>query len=196
MVLIKTIKTYPVTCAVMALLALIYLLMTLAGGSQEEGVLMAFGANYAPAVRNGEYWRLLTCNFLHMGFGHLFLNSVAILSLGGLAESLFRKVKTVMLFLLCGVFSALASFWFSPEESISAGASGVVFGLAGAIILYVWKNPRLRSNGMVSSLAVLVALNLALGFAMDFIDNAAHLGGLISGLVIGGILRVYDVGKS
>jgi rhomboid protease GluP len=183
------IKTYPVTCILIGLIALVYLLMSLAGGSQNTGVLVAFGANYTPAIKGGEYWRLITCNFLHIGFMHLLLNTVALISLGGFAETLFRKIKYSLLILLSGVGASLASFVFNPE-AISAGASGSVFGLVGALMVYAWKDPRFLRSGIVSSLVVLVLINLVFGFVVPYIDNAGHIGGLVSGLVIGGVFRL------
>ncbi|MCL1853127.1 MAG: rhomboid family intramembrane serine protease [Peptococcaceae bacterium] len=181
-------KTYPVTCSFVILIVFIFLLMTLAGGSQNDRVLISFGANFYPKVSGGEYWRLITCNFLHIGIMHLVLNSVALLALGGMAESLFRKTKYVLLILLSGFFAALTSCLFHPN-SISAGASGVVFGIVGAILVNAWKEPRFRASGITSSLGLLVVINLVFGFIMPYVDNAAHIGGLIAGVIVGGFYR-------
>ncbi|MCL1917144.1 MAG: rhomboid family intramembrane serine protease [Peptococcaceae bacterium] len=185
------IRTYPITCGLIGVILFVFLLMTLAGGSEKTWVLIAFGAKYKPAIQNGEYWRLITCNFLHIGFMHLVLNMVALISLGGLAETLFRKVRYGLLILLSGVGASAASLVFNPDAT-SAGASGSVFGLVGALMAYAWKDPRFRSSGIVSSLVVLVIINLIFGFTMPYIDNAGHIGGLISGLVIGGVFRLFQ----
>ncbi|MCL1790249.1 MAG: rhomboid family intramembrane serine protease [Peptococcaceae bacterium] len=183
------VKTFPVTCSLITLIVIVFLMMTLAGGSTNEGVLLRFGANYAPLIQKGEYWRLVTCNFLHIGFMHLALNSVALIALGGMAETLFRRFKYSVLILLSGFFAALTSYMFHPN-SISAGASGAVFGIVGAILITALRNQRFRASGLTSSLVFLVVINLIFGFMTDYVDNAAHIGGLVAGLAIGGFYRV------
>jgi len=161
--------------------------MTVAGGSENLRVLIDFGAKFNPLiVLEQEYWRLVTPMFLHIGLMHLAFNSYALLAFGRDVENLFGRSRFLALYLLSGVGGAVASF--VGNDAISAGASGAVFGLVGAMLVFLlvyrnvfgqWGRQRL------TNLLFIVALNLALGFAGGGIDNLGHIGGLLAGLALG-----------
>lgn len=153
--------------------------------------LLALGANYGPNTLGGQSWRTVSSMFLHGGLLHLVLNMWALLNLGMLAEILFGSGAFTLLYLVCGVGGAIASAWWHPGV-VGVGASGAIFGIAGALLpaLAFHKNERLRAvlRGNLSSIAFFVVYNILFGAAAARIDNAAHLGGLGIGLVLGLLL--------
>lgn len=159
-------------------------------------VLLRLGANWGPGVYSGQWWRLLTSVFLHGGLLHIATNMWALFNLGLLAEILYGRRNYVILYLLCGLGGSVASVWWHPEI-VGVGASGAIFGIAGALLpaLKFQRNPRIAAalRGSLSSIALFVIYNLAIGAAMPFIDNAAHIGGLVTGLSVGFFLPSYTV---
>lgn len=120
---------------VLALNIIVWLLMTLGGGSTDIRVLVHFGAKVPWLVAGGEYWRLFTAIFLHIGFLHLAFNSYALYSLGPQVETLYGRNRFLMIYLLSGLAGSVASYVLSA--SVSAGASGAIFGLVGALTVYL-----------------------------------------------------------
>jgi rhomboid protease GluP len=147
-----------------------------------------WGANVGAITMSGEWWRLLTCVFLHGSLLHIGFNMWCLWNLGELAESLYGRWTFAAIYLLCGIGSSLASAAWSPYRP-SVGASGAIFGLAGALIaafkLGEFSVPRAALQGTLRSLGVFVFYNLVFGAAMPGIDNAAHIGGLVTGLILG-----------
>ncbi len=164
---------------IIGLNVLMFVLMTLAGGSENEQVLIAFGAKVNELIQAGQVWRLLSSAFLHIGIFHLIFNLYALYSLGSLAEKLMGHSRYLFLYLLSGVGGSLASYFFSP--AISAGASGAIFGLLGALVVYCLKFPRLWNSGLGTNLIMVIVINLVFGLSQPGIDNYAHLGGLFTG---------------
>lgn len=184
----------PVTILLLIAIGAVFLLEWRAGGSTDSNVLIALGANYGPAIRgNGEWWRLLTSTFLHIGLLHLLVNGWALVQIGGLFERWIGSGSLIVGWLVCGVAGSFASLlWRSGEEHLSAGASGAIFGLLGALITFLLRRrnallPSARS--ILSSLVMWAGINVFLGFSVPGIDNAAHLGGLAAGLLLGLVLR-------
>lgn len=158
--------------------------------------LMKMGANSGVEVFSGQWWRLMTSVFLHGGFIHIGANMWALFNIGLLAEILYGRRNFLILYLLCGLGGSVASVWWHPAEA-GVGASGAIFGVAGALIpaLKFQKNPRIAMalRGALGSIVVFVFVNLAIGAGVPFIDNAAHVGGLVTGLVVGALLPSYTV---
>jgi len=166
--------------------ALVWLAMTVLGGSEDPTILVLFGAKFTPLILAGQYWRLLSAVFVHVGIAHLLFNAYALFSFGMEVERRFGRARFLALYLLSGVASTTASIVGSP--ALSAGASGAVFGLAGASLAYYARyRDQLGAAGRrsLSSILVVVGLNLAMGFAATGIDNLGHIGGLIAGLGLG-----------
>lgn len=165
---------------------LVWLAMTLLGGSENLDVLILFGAKYNPLIVAGQYWRLLSAVFVHVGVAHLLFNAYALFSFGMEVERRFGRARFLALYLLSGIASTTASFVGSPV--VSAGASGAVFGLAGASLAY-YAAYRDRLGGVgrrsLASILMIVGLNLVMGFTAPGIDNLGHIGGLIAGLGLG-----------
>jgi membrane associated rhomboid family serine protease/cytochrome c-type biogenesis protein CcmH/NrfG len=176
----------------------VYLGMVLSSGSpfqQFSGMeLVQWGANAGALTLSGEWWRLLTCVFIHGGLLHIAFNMWCLWELGALAESLYGRWTFATLYLLCGVGASLASVIWNVHV-LSVGASGAIFGLAGALIaafkLGEFSVPRAALSGTLRSLLIFVGFNLIFGAASGVTDNAAHVGGLLTGLILGALVARF-----
>lgn len=178
------------TYAVLAVIGLIFMQLEASGGSTNVVVLRQWGAKYAPyIVQRGESWRLLTSVFLHGGFGHVMLNSLALYQLGRLVEGLFGRWRYGLIFLLAGVAGSLASLLLGHPAATGVGASGAIFGLFGALIYLRMAAPRAFPVRW-TQLLMPVAINLMVGIAIPQVDNWAHLGGLMGGTLAAAALGV------
>jgi rhomboid protease GluP len=157
------------------------------------GELFEWGAQYAPAIWAGEWWRLVTAIFLHGGVIHLLVNSVSLLALGRVLEPTLGWRRYLVLFFVSGVVSGLASLVFVTDVP-SVGASGAVFGLAGLLLADELTQRRLARRAAAegrppwrprASIVPVLVLNLALGAAVPAINNYAHVGGLVAGFLLG-----------
>jgi rhomboid protease GluP len=155
--------------------------------------LVQWGANVGAFTLRGEWWRLLTCVFVHGGLLHIAFNLWCLWDLGALSESLYGRWTFAAVYLVSGLGASLASVTWNPY-GMSVGASGAIFGLAGALIaafkLGEFSVPRSALSGPLRSLMVFVVFNLAFGAASGVTDNAAHVGGLITGLILGALVAL------
>ncbi len=187
----------PVTRLILVAIGLVFALEVMRGGSTQTRVLLELGANYAPLVlQDGQWWRLFTSMFLHIGLMHLLFNGFALFQLGTLYESWTGSAKFTTLYLATGLAGSLASTLFHGQDTqtatFSAGASGAIFGLLGALIaLLLKRRDRLapQALSLLKQLAFWAGLNILLGFTSLSLDNAAHLGGLVSGMILGFVIE-------
>jgi rhomboid protease GluP len=145
--------------------------------------LVRWGANYTALTRAGEPWRLLTACFLHFGIIHIAVNMMSLRYLGMQIEPLLGSWRFVVAYLATGLTGSLASLWWH-DVAVSAGASGAIFGIEGVLLGLVMTNlftDQTRGALLKSTLSV-VGVNLLIGFGIGA-DNAAHIGGLLGGLV-------------
>jgi rhomboid protease GluP len=179
---------YFVTPILIDLNLLVFLLMALSGVSMFEPSiesLIAWGANLRSITLAGQSWRLLTNVFLHIGIFHVLMNMYALLYIGILLEPYLGKAKFAAAYLFTGILASLTSIYWHPA-TVSAGASGAIFGMYGVFLALLTTNvigSKTRS-ALLTSIGVFVVFNLMNGVKSG-IDNAAHIGGLISGLAIG-----------
>ena len=155
------------------------------GGASEPANLLRFGAKYGPAIADGQYWRLITAIFLHVGLFHLVTNSIGLVIFGKIVESNFGTRTFASIYVLSGIFGNIASYAAGP--TIGVGASGAIFGIVGAYAAYLIRNRgqlREGTSGTLIALAILVAIDLFYGLTTQGIDNWAHVGGLTSGFVL------------
>ncbi len=179
------IRTSPVTTLLLAANIAFFLLLELTGGSQDAPNLYRWGAKFGPAVQDGDYYRLIVPIFLHAGVFHLLLNSFALFIFGPRLEQIFGSTAFVATYFVAGIFGVAASYWYSPL--LSVGASGAIFGLVGAYAVYLRSNRELlgeEARQLLVSLAVIIGINIVFGFFFPGVDQAAHVGGLISGAAI------------
>lgn len=188
------------TFVLVALNVLMYIVSVVYGHALTPSVstLQKLGADYGPKVFTGEWWRLFTSMFLHGNFLHIAFNMWALFNLGLLAEVLYGRRNFVWIYLLAGLGGSIASVWWHPVI-VGVGASGAIFGVAGALIpAHVFqKNERVRAalKGNLGSLSTFVIYNLVIGAASPHIDNAAHLGGLLTGLLVGWLMPSHTVAE-
>jgi rhomboid protease GluP len=180
-----------VTNILLGVIVLVYLAESFLSGSITDtttGAIVTLGAQVNGYVALGEYWRLLAALFLHIGIMHLFFNGWALFSLGREVEAFYGRVRFVLLYFITGLFAGLAFYLLGAPNVPSAGASGAIFGVIGAEIAYFLRNRRVFgsvSRQQLGNLATLVVINLIFGFTIPGINNYAHLGGLVSGFVLG-----------
>ena len=151
-----------------------------------------WGANIGVLTFSGEWWRLVTNIFVHGGLLHIAFNMWALWNLGILCESLYGRWTYATIYLICGLGASLASAAWNPYRP-SVGASGAIFGLAGALIaalkLGEFSVPRSALTGTLRSLGAFVVYSLLFGF-LPGIDNTAHIGGLVTGLMVGALIAL------
>lgn len=170
----------------------IFLIFTLLGKSEDVLFMQQYGAMYEPYVIEGhEYYRLLTSVFLHFGIEHLLNNMVMLGAIGYHLEPEIGRIRFLLVYFLSGIGGNICSLLFNVSFEnvvVSAGASGAVFGLMGALLCAVLRNKgrigRLNKRGVL----VLVVLSLYLGLTSSGVDNAAHIGGLFCGFMLEAIL--------
>lgn len=150
-------------------------------------VLVTYGAKENHLILQGEYWRFVTPIFLHANLLHVGLNMLNLVVLGVFLERILGHLRFLFVYLLTGIISIVASFYFAPQE-ISVGASGAIFGLVGAYTLFVFAHRQALRNGGIPAMiwiVMVIGINLSIGIFVANVDNSAHLGGLLSGCVLG-----------
>lgn len=184
-----------VTYIIIAICIILFILMELSGGSTNSQVLLKYGANLDVLVKNGEYYRLFTCIFLHIGIMHLLCNVYSLYIIGREVENLFGKVKYIIIFILSGIFGSIMSLAFT-HNTISAGASGAIFGLLGALLYFGMHYRTYLGEAIKRSIIPIIVVNLIIGFFAEGIDLAAHIGGLVGGVLVAMMVGVPDKSKT
>jgi membrane associated rhomboid family serine protease/Flp pilus assembly protein TadD len=175
---------------------MVFLAMVAASGPSLEftgPISVHFGANWGPLTLSGQWWRLVTYMFLHGGVFHIAMNMWCLWNLGALCESLYGRWMYASIYLLTGIAGGLASVGWNPRV-LSVGASGALFGLTGALIasfgLGEFSLSGIPIRGVLSSLLFWAGFSLFLGKLTPGIDNACHVGGLVSGLILGALIAL------
>src|SRR3989442_6178604 len=180
-----------------ALNILVFLLMALAGGSTNEATLMAFGVKSNAEIAKGQWWRFVTPIFIHIGLLHLFFNSYALWIVGPQVEKLYGGGRFVILYVLTGVAGVYGSYLYHPD-TISAGASGAIFGLFGVLLAFGlrYRNsiPPFFKRAVGTGVLPVIVINLIIGFTIPAIDNSAHIGGLLAGGALAAIVPFQKPG--
>jgi rhomboid protease GluP len=187
-----------VTYAIILINIIVFALMAYDGAGLFEPnglVHIKWGSNYSPLTLSGDWWRLLTCTFLHFGMLHLAMNMYCLYTIGVYLEPMLGKVKYITAYLATGIFSSLVSLWWHNEPANSAGASGAVFGLYGLFLALLTTDliPKSVRSSLLQSIGIFIAFNLFYGMKSG-VDNSAHVGGLVSGFAIG-YLYVISIRK-
>jgi rhomboid protease GluP len=173
-----------ITYILMAISFIVFLLMYIKGdGSYDNQTLVNFGAMYTPYVEAGDYYRLITSGFVHVGVIHLGFNMYALYVLGPQLESFFGKFKFTIIYITSLIMGNLMSMLFLGDY-ISAGASGAIFGLLGSLLYFGYHYRIYLGTVIKSQVLPLILINLLIGFSLEGINNAAHIGGLIGGILI------------
>jgi len=179
----------PMTRILLSINTAVFMIMTFYGVHSMEG-LIAWGANYGPLTTQGEWWRLGSAMFIHIGFIHLFFNMLALWNLGLIVESSMGTLAFTVVYVLSGLAGSIMSVTWHPH-AVSAGASGAIFGLFGGMIGLLFRRYLISGvaigGGVIRSLLMNILLNLGISM-LPGIDLAAHAGGLLAGLVLGLII--------
>ncbi len=174
---------WPVTTTLIALNAAAYAVTAFLSQdifSSNIYVLIALGAKVNSLIAAGEYWRLLTCMFLHGGLIHLAVNMYSLYAVGPVIEGFFGKKKYLAIYFIAGICSSLLSFYMTPE--VSVGASGAIFGVLGACLVFAVKMKDRIGKQFLTNVVTVIAVNLFLGFSVSMVDNFGHIGGLAGGI--------------
>lgn len=180
------------TYSLILICILIFILMYILGnGSEDTYTLLKFGANLDVLTKNGQYYRLFTSMFLHIGIIHLLCNMYSLYIIGREVEIVFTKKKYLIIYLLSGIAGSILSLAFN-HNTVCAGASGAIFGLLGALLYFGYYYRAYFGASVTRSILPVVIINLIIGFASTGIDNAAHIGGLVGGILIAMAVGVPD----
>jgi rhomboid protease GluP len=182
----------PVNTVIIAINVVVFIWLSLKGDTTNAWFMYQHGANFWPDVFSGhEYYRLLTCAFLHFGVQHLFNNMLVLAYIGDNLERALGSVKYTVLYLVAAVGSSLASAVWSMltnEYTVSAGASGAVFGVVGALLFILVVNRGRLEDLSSRRLGLFAAFSVYHGISSAGIDNAAHIGGFIIGVMMAFLL--------
>lgn len=192
------------TYLLIAVNVLIYALLTLSGGPANDAVLRAFGALDPRLIQNGQWWRLLTAMFLHASVAHILFNMLSLYAVGTLAERLYGHARFLLIYFVSGLIGSLVSFSFSELTGIvnvlGVGASGAIFGVAGALVAVRFHRASVFPPGLrrqvSTSMVPLVLVSLVIAYLTPYVDNSAHVGGLLGGALLGARLPLSVPGRA
>lgn len=178
---------------------IVFIVLSMLGDTEDTMFMLNHGAEFAPLVWQGEYYRLATSMFMHFGVDHLFNNMLVLIFLGDMLEQYVGKIRYLLIYLGGGLIGNIASVWFSlrtEDFAVSAGASGAVFAVIGALIFLV-----IRSRGRMGEysgrrLILMAVLSVLQGLTAGGVDNCAHIGGLLSGFALALVLCFRGAGIS
>lgn len=181
-----------ITIILAAVNILIFFLLSFGGMTEDAEYMLGHGAMYVPyMVERGEYYRLFTSMFLHFGFEHLMNNMVMLAVIGWNLELEIGRLKFLIIYFASGIFgNLLSAYWdiHMNEYVVSAGASGAIFGIIGALLYVVIRNRGRIGDISGRGLLFMVVLSLYFGFSSEGVDNFAHVGGIISGFLLAIVL--------
>ena len=182
-------KNNPVVTLIIVINLIYFIILEAAGGSTNRLTLVYWGAKEGISIARGDYWRLITPIFMHIGLFHLISNTIGLIIFGPVIERIFGAQRLICIYVITGAWGNVASFL--TNNAVGAGGSGALFGLAGVYASYLFINRgNLGGWGRESlvGLSWIIGINLIFGFTLDGIDNSAHLGGLVAGWIIGILL--------
>lgn len=189
-----------VTSSLIGINCLVFLAMLASGADPwhfSNGIPLAWGANFGPATQDGEWWRLGSAMFLHFGVIHLALNMWALWDGGQLVERMYGPLRFAAIYCLSGVTGNLLSLVNHHGQAVSGGASGAIFGVYGALLVCLWRKRRLlhpaEFRWLFWGASGFAVVTIVFGLMIPGIDNAAHIGGFLTGLLSGfGLAHVLE----
>ena len=187
----EELKKEPVTVFLILVNVLVFLVVEFTGGTENTGHMLQCGAAYTPAVINGEFYRLFTSMFLHFGIEHLANNMLVLFVLGSRMEQVTGRIRFFVIYLTGGVLGNIISMLLeirSGDFAVSAGASGAVFAVMGAMIYVVIRNKGWLGDLSMRQILIMAGFSLYFGFTSSGVDNGAHVGGMISGFILAVLL--------
>ena len=190
----------PICVIALAIVNVVVFFVLSFGGKTEDGLYMLnHGAMFAPAFFiEKEYYRIFTSMFLHFGFEHLMNNMITLVVVGRHLEPIVGKVRFLIIYILSGIGGSTLSVlveWYMEGYAISAGASGAIFGLTGALLCLTLLNRGYIAGVTKWGMVIVIGLSLYNGFASEGVDNLAHIGGLTTGFVVTFLLCIKRYAK-
>lgn len=181
----------PCTAALIVVNVAVFIFLSFGGMTEDAYYMLRNGAMYLPLLQQGEYYRMFTSIFLHFGFSHLVNNMLMLGVMGWQLELVVGRIKFLIIYFAAGlggnVLSALAELR-TGDYAVSAGASGAIFGIIGALLYIAVRNHGQIGNVSGQGILIMVALTLYYGFTSSGVDNFAHIGGLAAGFVLAVLL--------
>jgi len=162
-----------------------YLSFVYAKGSlfnSDTNVLILLGAKVNELIAKGQYYRFISCMFLHGGIVHLGVNMYSLYAIGPMVERVYGRVKYLAIYFISGICASIFSYIFST--SVSIGASGAIFGLLGAVLVFAIRSKGKTGTAFIRSILSVIFINIFIGATLPNIDNFAHVGGLLGGMLI------------
>lgn len=182
----------PCTVALIAVNVAVFIFLSFQGMTEDGEFMLRHGAMYVPdVVGQGKYYQLLTSMFLHFGFEHLMNNMLMLAVIGWNLEQETGRIKFLIIYFISGFGGNILSAWgdmASQDYTISAGASGAIFGIMGAILYVAIRNKGRIGDISGRGLLFMIVLSLYYGFTGTKVDNLAHIGGLVAGFLMGVLL--------
>jgi rhomboid protease GluP len=192
--MIEDIKRYKLTYTLIILNSIVYLISAFLSQSftdMDMRTLVDMGALYGPyTVQQGEWWRLFTAMFLHGGMTHILMNMFSLYIVGRAAEMYFDTKAYLSIYFFSGLLGGLASLYMHPD-AVGVGASGAIFGIFGALAgFFLAHRDKIASHSkaFMKDFAIIIGINLVIGFSIPSVDVSAHVGGLVVGLIGGFVL--------
>lgn len=180
-----------VNLSIIAVNILVFVIMEFFGDTQDTEFMLRCGAAYTPWILEGQWYRLFTSMFLHFGLSHLLNNMMILLFLGDMLEEYAGKWRYLVIYLGGGILGNLLSLYMDGKTgdlAVSAGASGAIFAVIGAIFVVLVKNRGQIRYMRANRVFLVFGLTIYHGFRTAGIDNAAHVGGVLGGMVLATIL--------
>lgn len=191
----EELKASPVTDILVLANVCVWVILEIIGDTTSARFIYECGGMWPDSVRyDGEYWRLITCTFLHFGANHLVNNMLLLFFLGREAERAVGHFRYLFIYLLSGVTGSLTSYAVmvrTGDEAVAAGASGAIFGLMGALVIVLLVSKGRYERFTMKRLALMVGLSLYFGFVNGGVDNAGHVGGLCGGAIFTFLVTVH-----
>lgn len=177
-------KKIVITPILITICVAMFILTEIVGSSTSSKTLLAFGALNGIFVQSGQIWRIVTSAFLHIGLIHLIVNMYSLFIIGNQVETYLGKWRYLIIYLVSAITGSLLSLAVLDVNVVSAGASGAIFGLMGALLYFGYHYRLYLNDALRNQIVPIIILNLLIGFMNSTINNAAHIGGLIGGYLI------------
>ena len=180
-----------ITVLLVAVNVIVYLILEMVGSTGDAEFMMKMGAAWPPSILEGEYWRFLSSTFMHFSFEHILNNMLVLACAGAILEKALGHIKYLLLYLLAGVGGSVLSFFqmiYSGEYAVSAGASGAIFGIIGALLWIVIRHRGRYESLTGKGLVFMIVISLYYGISSGGVDNWGHIGGLLMGFILSMIL--------
>ncbi|MCI9489984.1 rhomboid family intramembrane serine protease [Lachnospiraceae bacterium 48-42] len=185
-----------ITIMIAAVNIIVFFALSFIGMTEDASFMAEHGAMFVPYVtEQGEYYRIFTSMFLHFGFQHLMNNMVMLIAIGYTLEHEVGKFRFFIIYLISGLGGTFLSMWqdiHTGQYAVAAGASGAIFGLLGATLLIAARNRGRVGEISGRGLLFTVGISLYFGYANGGVDNFAHIGGLLTGMILAVLLMIID----